>query len=134
MGQERIIYGRLNPSERTLFGADLSNASPRARQRLMAMLQGAGDPEFLAVVELARELMRSLWRTESADLFLVPGTEEAGLETVLANLVQPEDTVCVGIVGANGYALSDMLELTTPSAGPKRRCAVRLLCSTRDGV
>lgn len=88
-----IGFRRLNPAERTLFGPDLSNASPRARQGLIAMLQGAGDPDFLGVLEEARTLLRELWRTDNEDTFIIPGTEEAGIEAVLVNLIEPGDRV-----------------------------------------
>lgn len=100
-------FGRLNPAERTLFGPDLSNASPRARQGLIAMLQGANDPDFLRVLEEARSLLRSLWRTTNEDTFIVPGTEEAGAEAVLVNLVEPGDTVLACVTGFAGERLAD---------------------------
>lgn len=100
-------FARLNPAERTLFGPDLSNASPRARQGLIAMLQGASDPEFLRVVEQARSLLRSLWRTTNEDTFLVPGTEEAGAEAVLVNLVEPGDNLLACVTGHAGERLAD---------------------------
>jgi len=102
-----ITYRRLNPSERTLLGPDLSNASPRARQGLIAGLQGAADPEFLGVLEHARELLRDLWRTDNDDTFIFPGSEEAGLEAVLVNLVEPSDVVAVGVIGQAGERLAE---------------------------
>ena len=102
MAKAAITYRRLNPSERTLLGPDLSNASPRARQGLIATLQGANDPEFLAVLDHARTLLRDLWRTDNPDTFIFPGSEEAGLEAVLANLVEPGDVVAVGVIGFAG--------------------------------
>src|SRR5262249_60586925 len=94
-----IKYGRLNPPERTLFGPDLSNASPRARQGLIAVLEGANDPDFLRVLEEARALLRSLWRTANEDTFLLPGAEEAGMEAVLVNLLEPGDTAGGAVAG-----------------------------------
>jgi alanine-glyoxylate transaminase/serine-glyoxylate transaminase/serine-pyruvate transaminase len=105
--RQPVFFKRLNPAERTLFGPDLSNASPRARQGLIAMLQGANDPEFLRVVEEARALLRSLWRTENPDTFIIPGTEEAGLEAVLVNLVEPDDVVLVCVSGFAGERIAE---------------------------
>lgn len=98
---------RLNPSERTLFGPDLSNASPRARQGLIAMLQGANDPEFLRVLDEARGLLRELWRTENEDTFIFPGSEEAGLEAVLVNLLEPDDIMLVCVAGYGGERIAE---------------------------
>lgn len=106
MARAAITYPRLNPAERTLFGPDLSNASPRARQGLIATLQGANDPEFLGVLELARVLLRALWCTDNSDTFIFPGTEEAGLEAVLVNLIEPGDVVAVAVIGFGGERLA----------------------------
>ncbi|HBY97727.1 MAG TPA: alanine--glyoxylate aminotransferase [Chloroflexi bacterium] len=107
-----IPYRRLNPPERTLFGPDLSNASPRARQGLIACLEGANDPDFLQVFELARTLLRNLWHTENDDTFIFAGTEEAGMEAVLVNLLEPDDTAVVGVAGYSGERLADAAERT----------------------
>src|SRR5262249_59021573 len=92
-----IKYGRLNPPERTLFGPDLSNASPRARQGLIAVLEGANDPDFLRVLEEARALLRSLWRTANDYTFLLPGAEEAGIVAMQGELYWRGDTTRGGV-------------------------------------
>jgi len=102
-----IKYKRLNPPERTLFGPDLSNASPRARQGLIAVLEGATDPDYLKVVEEARALLRSLWKTTNEDTFLLPGVEEAGMEAVLVNLLESGETAVVATAGWNGDRLAE---------------------------
>lgn len=102
-----VVYRRLNPPERTLLGPDLSNASPRARQGLIACLQGATDPSFLAVLEEARALLRHLWRTENPDTFIFPGSEEAGMEAALVNLLEPGDVALVGVAGFSGERLAE---------------------------
>ncbi len=101
-----LKYDRLNPPERTLLGPDLSNASPRARQGLLACLEGAADPDFLKVYELARALLRHLWRTANSDTFMVPGSEEAGQEAVLVNLLEPGDVAVIGVAGWFGERLA----------------------------
>ncbi len=102
-----IKYKRLNPPERTLFGPDLSNSSPRARQGLIGILEGATDPDYLKVIEEARGLLRSLWRTANEDTFILPGTEEAGMESVLVNMLEPGDTAVVATAGWNGDRLAE---------------------------
>jgi alanine-glyoxylate transaminase/serine-glyoxylate transaminase/serine-pyruvate transaminase len=109
---ERLVYRRLNPPERILFGPDLSNASPRARQGLIACLEGANDPDFIQVLELARSLLRHLWRTENPDTYIFPGSEEAGMEAVLVNLLEPDDVAVVGVAGYGGERLAEAAERT----------------------
>ena len=57
-----IRYGRLNPPERTLLGPDLSNPSPRARQGLIAVLEGddAIRDHHREAVDLASEALRDV--------------------------------------------------------------------------
>ena len=105
-----LPYRRLNPPERTLLGPDLSNASPRARQGLIGVLEGANDPSFLAVLDEAIARLRHLWRTENADTFLIPGSEETALEAALLNALQPGETAVVASSGFFGERLADAAE------------------------
>jgi alanine-glyoxylate transaminase / serine-glyoxylate transaminase / serine-pyruvate transaminase len=101
-----VAHTRLNPVERTILTPELSNPSPRARAALIGTLQGAGDPVFVDVIEQACGLLRDLWRTSNPDTLLVPGTEEAGMEAVLANVVEPGDRVLVGVIGTAGERIA----------------------------
>lgn len=105
-----LPYRRLNPPERTLLGPDLSNASPRARQGLIGVLEGANDPSFLAVLDEATARLRRLWRTENEDTYLVPGSEETALEAALLNALQPGETAVVAVNGFFGERLADAAE------------------------
>ncbi len=105
-----LPYRRLNPPERTLLGPDLSNASPRARQGLIGVLEGANDPSFLAVLEEAIARLRHLWRTENEDTYLIPGSEETALEAALLNALQPGETAVVASSGFFGERLADAAE------------------------
>ena len=105
-----LPYRRLNPPERTLLGPDLSNASPRARQGLIGVLEGANDPSFLAVLDEALARLRRLWRTENEDTFLVPGSEETALEAALLNALQPGETAVVAVNGFFGERLAEAAE------------------------
>lgn len=112
---DTIQYRRLNPPERMLLGPDMSNASPRAHQGLIAILEGATDPSFLKVVDEALALLRVLWGTQNADTFLIPGSEETALEAALVNALEPGDTVVVGICGFFGERMAQAAERTGAS-------------------
>ena len=101
-----LPYRRLNPPERTLLGPDLSNASPRARQGLIGVLEGANDPDFLAVLEEAIARLRHIQGTDNADTFLIPGSEECALEAALLNALQAGETAVVAIGGFFGERLA----------------------------
>ncbi|MCY4527123.1 MAG: aminotransferase class V-fold PLP-dependent enzyme, partial [Anaerolineaceae bacterium] len=105
-----LPYKRLNPPERTLLGPDLSNASPRARQGLIAVLEGANDPSFLAVLEEAISRLRALWSTENEDTYLIPSSEETALEAALLNALQPGETAVVASSGFFGERLAEAAE------------------------
>ncbi len=107
-----IRYRRLNPPERTLLGPDLSNASPRAHQGLIAILEGATDPTFLKVVDEALALLKVLWGTKNADTYLIPGSEETALEAALVNALEPGDTAVVGVCGFFGERIAQAAERT----------------------
>lgn len=112
---DKIQYRRLNPPERMLLGPDMSNASPRAHQGLIAILEGATDPSFLKVVDEALALLRVLWGTQNADTFLIPGSEETALEAALVNTLEPGDTIVVGICGFFGERMAQAAERTGAS-------------------
>lgn len=105
-----IRYGRLNPPERTILSPDLSNPSPRARQALINILQGADDPSFLGVLEEALALLRHALRTSNRDTFLIPGTEETALEAALFNVLEPGDTAVVAVAGFFGERMAQAAE------------------------
>ncbi|MFN8449140.1 MAG: aminotransferase class V-fold PLP-dependent enzyme [Anaerolineae bacterium] len=109
---DTIQYRRLNPPERMLLGPDMSNASPRAHQGLIAILEGATDPSFLKVVDEALALLRWLWGTSNADTFLIPGSEETALEAALVNALEPGDIAVVGVCGFFGERMAQAAERT----------------------
>lgn len=116
-GNAPLPYRRLNPPERTLLGPDLSNASPRARQGLIGVLEGANDPSFLAVLDEALARLRHLWRTENEDTYLVPGSEETALEAALLNVLQPGERAVVAVSGFFGERM----------AGAAERCGAQVI-------
>ncbi|MCC6805006.1 MAG: alanine--glyoxylate aminotransferase family protein [Anaerolineae bacterium] len=109
---DTIQYRRLNPPERMLLGPDMSNASPRAHQGLIAILEGATDPSFLKVVDEALALLRWLWGTSNTDTFLIPGSEETALEAALVNALEPGDVAVVGVCGFFGERMAQAAERT----------------------
>src|SRR5262249_53090439 len=58
----------------------------------------------------ARALLRHLWRTQNPDTFILPGSEEAGMEAVLVNLLEPGDVVVIGVSGYSGERLAQAAE------------------------
>src|SRR5258708_25440474 len=66
------------------------------------------DPDFLKVMENIKKLLRIVFRTENEITFPVSGTGSAGMETVLANLIDDGDEVVVGVNGAFGTRMAEV--------------------------
>jgi aspartate aminotransferase-like enzyme len=98
----------LNPPRRLLFGAGPSNPEPRVLRAMAAPPLGALDPTFTALVDEAAELCRYVFRTRSWRSFPAPGAARAGLEAVLASVVEAGDRVVVGVNGQFGELLAEI--------------------------
>ncbi len=66
------------------------------------------DPDFRLVMDEVVELLRRVWRTESAFVFPLSGTGHSGMEAGMANLLEPGDKVIVGVAGFFGGRLREM--------------------------
>jgi alanine-glyoxylate transaminase/serine-glyoxylate transaminase/serine-pyruvate transaminase len=89
-----------HPLPRILMGAGPSNVNPRVLQAMTAPLLGHLDPDFIKVMDDVREMLRKVFQTSNAITLPISGTGSAGMEAALVNILEPGDTVVVGI---NGY-------------------------------
>jgi alanine-glyoxylate transaminase/serine-glyoxylate transaminase/serine-pyruvate transaminase len=90
----------LLPPDRTLMGPGPSDVHPRVLRAMATPLVGYLDDYYVEVMDDLQELLRYLFRTDNEYTFSVSGTGSAGMETALANLVEPGETV---LVPSNGY-------------------------------
>ncbi len=104
----RIKTGQLDLPPRLLLGPDPSNAHPRVLQALSTPQVGHLDPAFIALMNEVQELLRYAWQTDNQVTIPVSGTGSAAMEASLANTVEPEDVVLVGVNGYFGLRLVDM--------------------------
>ena len=65
------------------------------------------DPWFLEVADQVADMLRAVFRTDNRLTYAVSGTGSAGMETAVANTVEPGDTVIVGVNGVFGGRLAD---------------------------
>ena len=82
-------------SERHLFGPGPSNPYPEATDALARPLLGHLDPSFLAIMDEACEMLRTVWGTTNARTLPISATGSAGMEAAFVNTVHDGDVASV---------------------------------------
>lgn len=85
--------------------------SPVDRRILEAMARptiGHLDPQFLQIMDEVNQGLREVFGTENALTFPVTGAGSAAQEAAVVNLVEPGDTMIVGVNGVFGGRLAEM--------------------------
>ena len=68
------------------------------------------DPDFHAILDEVVAMLRAVWRMPAGDVLALPATGTTAMEAGLANLLEPGETVIVGVAGFFGARLADMAE------------------------
>ena len=68
------------------------------------------DPDFIKVMDDIKKMLRLVFRTANEITFPVSGTGSAGMQTVMANLIEAGDEVVIGTAGVFG---TRMVEVAT---------------------
>jgi alanine-glyoxylate transaminase/serine-glyoxylate transaminase/serine-pyruvate transaminase len=66
------------------------------------------DPFFLGVMDQLRDMLRAVFQTQNALTLAVSGTGSAGMEAVLANLLEPGDEALIGVNGVFGERMVEV--------------------------
>jgi alanine-glyoxylate transaminase / serine-glyoxylate transaminase / serine-pyruvate transaminase len=103
-------FPELRPAARILLGPGPSNVHPRVMKAMASPVVGHLDPDFLKVMEDIKRLLRLVFRTENEITFPISGTGSAGMEAVMANLIEDGDEVVVGVHGAFGTRMAEVAE------------------------
>ena len=101
-------FPELRPPSRFLLGPGPSNVHPRVMKAMLSPVLGHLDPEFVGIMEDIKKMLRLVFRTSNEITFPVSGTGSAGMECVMANLVEEGDDVVVGVNGAFGGRLAEV--------------------------
>ena len=104
------LFPELQPAARFLLGPGPSNVHPRVMKAMLSPVVGHLDPDFVRVMEDLKKLLRAVFQTINEITFPVSGTGSAGMETVIANLIEDGDEVVIGVNGAFGERLADAAE------------------------
>lgn len=93
---------------RLLLGPGPSNVHPRVLAAMGEPLLGHLDPAFLALMDEVQERLRQLFHTDNALTLPLSATGSAGMEACLANLLEPDDAIVVGVAGVFGERMCDV--------------------------
>jgi alanine-glyoxylate transaminase/serine-glyoxylate transaminase/serine-pyruvate transaminase len=98
----------MTPPNRILLGPGPSMTHPRVLQALAAPTIGHLDPELLKLYTEEQELLRRVFQTNNEWTFALSGTGTSGMESALANLIEPGDAVLVAVHGYFGARLAEI--------------------------
>jgi alanine-glyoxylate transaminase/serine-glyoxylate transaminase/serine-pyruvate transaminase len=94
--------------ERLLLGPGPSNAHPRVLAAMSRPLLGHLDPAFLEILEDVKSRLRRLFGTTNEMTLPLSATGSAGMEACLVNLLEPGDSVVVGVAGVFGNRMCEV--------------------------
>lgn len=95
------------PPERLLLGPGPSPVHPDVLAAQSRSMIGHLDPWFLAAADEVAQMLREVMRTENRLTYAVSGTGSAGMETAVVNILDPGDTIIVGINGVFGARIAE---------------------------
>lgn len=93
---------------RLLLGPGPSPVADRILEAMKAPTVGHLDPGFLEIMDDVGDRLRAVFGTDNELTFPISGTGSAGMEAALVNVVEPGDTVIVGVNGVFGTRLAEM--------------------------
>jgi alanine-glyoxylate transaminase/serine-glyoxylate transaminase/serine-pyruvate transaminase len=98
------------PPRRVLMGPGPSNVNARVLLAMARPTVGHLDPSFLRLMDEVAEQLREVFGTANQLTIPISGTGSAGMETAFDNLLEPGDTVIIGINGVFGRRMMDNAE------------------------
>ncbi|UUY05300.1 alanine--glyoxylate aminotransferase family protein [Svornostia abyssi] len=95
--------------ERLLLGSGPSPVPEPVLHALARPTLGHLDPAFGEVMDEIGDLLRAAFVTENEVAFPISGTGSAGMEAMVANLIEPGERVVCGVHGLFGERMADEL-------------------------
>ena len=95
------------PPEVLLLGPGPSPTSPAVQRAQSMPLIGHLDPAFTPLLDAVQQGLRDLFGVHHALTLPLAGTGTAGMEAIVANLVEPGDRVVVGVHGVFGQRFAE---------------------------
>lgn len=100
----------LHPTERVLMGPGPSTVPQRVLSALAAPTLGHLDPEYLAIMDETRQMLRQVFQTNNEMTLAISGTGSAGMEAAVCNLVETGDEMIVCVNGVFGGRMKDVAQ------------------------
>src|SRR3954447_17987008 len=100
----------LAPTERLLCGPGPTNVDPAVLDVMCRPMLGHLDPEFHLVLDEVTEMLSDVYRARDGAVLALPSTGTSGMEAGIVNLVEPGETVVVGVSGYFGARIAEMAE------------------------
>src|SRR5262249_25793930 len=101
-------YAPLQAPARLLFGPGPSMVAPRVYQAMSQPVVGHLDPFFFQTVEEVRSLLGYAYSTSNTFNLAISGTGTSGMETAVANLVEPGDKFALLTNGFFGDRIGEL--------------------------
>ena len=108
--QHHKDFEPLRVPERLLLGPGPSNSHPDVLKAIANYPVGHLDPFYIDLMSEVQDLLRYAWQTTNRLTLPMSGTGSSAMEATIANIVEPEDKVLVGVNGYFGHRLCDMAD------------------------
>ena len=98
----------LAPPARLLCGPGPTNVEPAALAAMGKPMLGHLDPAFHAILDELVAMLADVYRAHDGMVLPLQSTGTSGMETGIVNLVEPGDTVIVGVSGYFGARIAEI--------------------------
>lgn len=95
---------------RTIMTPGPVEVDPRVLRVMSTPVVGQFDPAFTDIMNETMEMLRELFQTKNRWAYPIDGTSRAGIEAVLASVIEPGDDVLIPIYGRFGFLLTEIAE------------------------
>lgn len=95
---------------RTIMTPGPVEVDPRVLRAMGTPILGQFDPAFTNIMNEVMEMLKQVFKTKNRWAFPVDGTSRAGIEAVLASLIEKGDKVLIPIYGRFGHLLTEISE------------------------
>jgi alanine-glyoxylate transaminase/serine-glyoxylate transaminase/serine-pyruvate transaminase len=98
----------LAPPARLLCGPGPTNVEPAALAAMQKPMLGHLDPAFHGILDEVVAMLANVYRAQDGMVLPLQSTGTSGMEAGIVNLVEPGDTVIVGVSGYFGARIAEI--------------------------